>query len=132
MFADEHDRPDPYAVLHLAPGCTDDEIKSQWRQLVRVFHPDLHPGEPWYEEEFKKIEAAYEILGDPARRAEFDSLRADPAATAPVFAPARSAQGVAGDRDTVDPPATPVGDAIELLQTDGAEPRYLRIGSYVL
>ncbi len=35
-------------------------------------HPDLDPGNPWAEEEFKELSAAYQILSDPVRRAQYD------------------------------------------------------------
>lgn len=67
--------PDLYAVMHLAPDCTDEEIKVQWRHYARLLHPDTHAGDPWFEEEFKKLEAAYEVLGHPDRRAKYDQER---------------------------------------------------------
>lgn len=36
----------PYAVLGLEPGATDDEIKKKYRTLVKQYHPDLHPDDP--------------------------------------------------------------------------------------
>ncbi|HEX5323913.1 MAG TPA: J domain-containing protein [Capsulimonadaceae bacterium] len=70
------EQPDLYAIMHLAPGCTDEDVRNQWRHFARVFHPDVHPGDTWFEEEFKKIEQAYEVLGHPDRRAAYDRERA--------------------------------------------------------
>lgn len=67
--------PDLYAVLHLEPDCTEEDIRAQWRHLALVFHPDTHPGDAWFEEEFRKIEAAYEVLGNTERRAAYDRER---------------------------------------------------------
>lgn len=67
--------PDLYAVMHLEPDCSDEEVRVQWRHFARLFHPDTHAGDPWFEEEFKKLEAAYEVLGNPDRRALYDQQR---------------------------------------------------------
>lgn len=58
-----------YKDLGLDPSCTNEEIKYQYRILAHKHHPDMGGDE----EIFKRISKAYEVLGDPDRRAEYDS-----------------------------------------------------------
>jgi DnaJ-class molecular chaperone len=62
----------PYEVLGVASSASDDEIQKAFRRLAKKSHPDLHPGDKKAEERFKDINAAYDILGDAAKRARFD------------------------------------------------------------
>lgn len=63
---------DPYSVLGVARNASDAEIRKAYRKLAKKLHPDLHPGDKAAEERFKAVSAAYELLGDPERRARFD------------------------------------------------------------
>ncbi len=62
----------PYEVLGVASGASDDEIQKAFRRLAKKSHPDLHPGDKKAEDKFKEINAAYDILGDASKRARFD------------------------------------------------------------
>ncbi len=53
---------DPYALLELEPGASEEEIKKAWRRLARVHHPDLNADDPEAEERFKRIKVAYDSL----------------------------------------------------------------------
>lgn len=63
---------DPYSVLGLGRGASDDEIKKTYRRLAKKFHPDLNPGKKAIEQQFKEITAAYDFLSDPQKRARYD------------------------------------------------------------
>jgi len=63
---------DPYEVLGVSRNAGKDEIKSAYRRLARLHHPDVNPNDPTAEEKFKEIGEAYAILGDEERRARFD------------------------------------------------------------
>ncbi len=63
---------DPYDVLGVDRSATQDEIKSAYRKLAMLHHPDKNPGNEGAQQRFKEINAAYQILGDPEKRAAFD------------------------------------------------------------
>lgn len=62
----------PYFILGVQPDAGKDEIKSAFRRLAMAFHPDQNPGDFGAQERFSEINAAYQILGNPDRRREFD------------------------------------------------------------
>lgn len=66
-MADDH-----YQTLGVTRGATDDEIKRAYKKLARTYHPDLNPGDQDAEAAFKRVSAAYEVLRDPERRANYD------------------------------------------------------------
>ena len=59
---------DPYLELEISIDATDEEIKSQYRTLAMIHHPDKGGDE----EKFKRIKEAYEILSDPIRRKAYE------------------------------------------------------------
>jgi len=63
---------DYYAALGVSSTATDKEITRAYRKLAKQFHPDANPGS---EERFKEIAAAYDVLGDEAKRKEYDEVR---------------------------------------------------------
>jgi len=63
---------DPYTVLGVKKDASQDEIQKAYRRLAKKLHPDLNPGNEQAEERFKEVSAAYDLLGDPDKRARFD------------------------------------------------------------
>src|SRR5918912_3125 len=63
---------DPYSVLGVDRKASADEIKKAYRKLARQYHPDRNPGDDSAEERFKEIQSAYDIVGDPDKRKEYD------------------------------------------------------------
>ncbi len=53
---------DPYEVLGVSPGASDDEIKKAYRKLSKKYHPDLNQGNPLAEEKFKEVQTAYDTI----------------------------------------------------------------------
>jgi molecular chaperone DnaJ len=66
---------DLYAVLGVAQDADDKTITRAYRKLARELHPDTHPDDPAAEAQFKEVTAAYDVIGDPAKRAEYDEFR---------------------------------------------------------
>ena len=62
----------PYDILGVKRDATQEQIRSAYRRLARKLHPDLNPGDRTAEERFKQVSAAYDLLGDPDKRARFD------------------------------------------------------------
>ncbi len=77
--------PDYYATLGLSPTSEDVVIRAAYLALMRRYHPDGNPSAA-AAERTRAINAAYAVLSDPDRRADYDSVRAEEAA---AFAPAR-------------------------------------------
>ena len=53
---------DPYEVLGVSRGASDDEIKKAYRAKCKRWHPDLNPNDPTAEEHFKEVQAAYDAI----------------------------------------------------------------------
>jgi molecular chaperone DnaJ len=64
--------PDLYKVLGVDRKASQDEIKKAYRKLARQYHPDRNPGDAAAEEQFKKISAAHDVLGDADKRKQYD------------------------------------------------------------
>lgn len=61
-----------YHILGVSPAATDKEIKLAFKQLAIQYHPDKHQGNQEYEERFKIVNEAYQVLSDPTKRAFHD------------------------------------------------------------
>jgi hypothetical protein len=65
---------DLYAVLDLPRDATEDDVRHAYRVLARACHPDLGAG-AGTADRFRRIAAAYEVLGNTQRRASYDRDR---------------------------------------------------------
>jgi molecular chaperone DnaJ len=68
----QRDVRDLYEVLGVSRQASPDEIKSAFRKLAAQHHPDKNAGDPRASARFKEINAAYQVLSDPQRRAMYD------------------------------------------------------------
>ena len=63
---------DPYRVLGIDTSSSDAEIKRAYRRLARQHHPDRNPGDSASEDRFKSIQAAFDEIGTPEKRQQYD------------------------------------------------------------
>ncbi len=67
---------DYYRILGVNKNATPEEIKKAYRKLAQKYHPDRNQGNKEYEEKFKEINEAYEVLSDSDKRSKYDNLGA--------------------------------------------------------
>ena len=56
----------------MSRGASADEVRKAFRKLAKQLHPDRNPGDKKSEERFKRVSAAFDILGDEEKRKKFD------------------------------------------------------------
>jgi DnaJ-class molecular chaperone len=64
---------DPYLELGVSRTATAAEIRKAFHKLAKANHPDTNPGNAAAEERFKKVSAAFDIIGDAEKRKKFDA-----------------------------------------------------------
>jgi molecular chaperone DnaJ len=119
---------DYYGILGVRRDASADELKRAYRKLAREYHPDVNP-DPAAQEKFKDINAAYEVLSDPAKR-EMVDLGGDPLAPGGGGPGPGAGQPFVGFQDIMDaffgtaaargprPRVRPGADAILRLELD--------------
>ena len=68
---------DPYAILGVARGASEKDIKSAYRKLAKELHPDRNTENPKAAERFSEVTRAYDLLSDKDKRARFDRGEVD-------------------------------------------------------
>jgi molecular chaperone DnaJ len=66
---------DFYKVLGVSKTADADEIKKAYRKLARKYHPDSNASDASAEAKFKEVSEAYDVVGDPKKRKEYDEAR---------------------------------------------------------
>ncbi len=104
---------DLYEVLGVKRAAADGDITKAYRKLARQFHPDRNPGDKAAEARFKEVQSAYDVLGDKAKRAEYDQFGSTggPGPGGPGGFNFRSGPGGGGGAQGFDP-----GDAQRLFE----------------
>jgi len=64
---------DFYIILGVAQDASTADVKRAYRRLARRYHPGINPGDRTAEEMFQRVSEAYETLGDPGRRRQYDT-----------------------------------------------------------
>ena len=65
---------DYYEVLGIKRGADEGEIKSAYRKLVKLYHPDATRDDEGAEDKIKEINEAYDVLSDPQKKADYDQF----------------------------------------------------------
>ena len=71
------DYKDYYTILGVSKSAAQAEIKKAYRGLAKKYHPDKNKDDKTAENKFKEISEAYEVLGDPEKRKQYDELGAN-------------------------------------------------------
>jgi len=99
-------RPDLYAILGVRPDATQAEIGHAYRSLLRRHHPDTRAladvaQRTLADAALQRVLAAYRVLGDPSRRADYDQhVRPPTRPTSPPQPPRTTAPGYHTDRQS--------------------------------
>ena len=64
---------DPYQELGVSRGASAAEVRKAFHKLAKAHHPDTNPGDKAAEERFKRVSAAFDIVGDADKRKKFDA-----------------------------------------------------------
>ena len=65
---------DYYQILGVGRGASEEEVRTAFRRLARVYHPDKTGNDSHAEDRFKEINEAYEVLGDPVKRRRYEDF----------------------------------------------------------
>ncbi|MGH9075919.1 MAG: molecular chaperone DnaJ [Acidimicrobiales bacterium] len=84
---------DFYSTLGVAAEASERDVARAYRKLAKRYHPDANPGS---EDRFKDISAAYDVVGDPDKRKEYDEVRRLGPAGNPFAGAGRPAGGASG------------------------------------
>jgi curved DNA-binding protein CbpA len=102
------DAPDPYKILQVDPEAEDEVIQAAYRRLAQKYHPDRSTGQEAVDR-MVAINAAWETIGDPKRRASFDQARRGAAANHAQTGPQPAAPRPGGTRPASPPAGAPPG-----------------------
>src|SRR5580692_10111188 len=97
MAAADDGGPDLYQLLGVSREASQEEIAQAWRRQARAEHPDARPADAGAPGRFRALAEAWQVLGDPDRRAAYDqALASQPQPAARVRVTVRRIPGSAG------------------------------------
>lgn len=67
---------DYYKILGVSKDIPQKDVRAAYRKRAKQFHPDLHPNDPKAKAKFQALSEAYEVIGDPDKRAKYDQYGA--------------------------------------------------------
>ena len=122
---------DPYEVLQVAPSADETVVRAAYRALAHRYHPDV--AGPDGESRMRELNAAWQIIGDPERRAVYDLERATTSIELPGpatcdEASVRNGPGSAACDETAVRPVPDAGVAARTTQPSSAPPWTGRAG----
>lgn len=107
-------QPDLYRILQVDSSADPDVIEAAYKRLARRFHPDLNRGDPAAEEQMKRINEAFRVLGKPDLRADYDARTG-------IGLPELEIVPTDVVLHTVDPAAREINFSVRLRQASGPE-----------
>lgn len=63
---------DYYKILGVDKNIPQKDVKRAYLKRAKQFHPDLHPDDPKAKAKFQALNEAYDVIGDPEKRAKYD------------------------------------------------------------
>ncbi len=63
-----------YDLLGVNKSASEKDIKTAYRRMARKLHPDVNPDDERAQDQFKKVNEAYEVVGDPSKRKDYDQF----------------------------------------------------------
>lgn len=63
---------DYYKILGVSKDIPQQDVKKAYLKRAKQFHPDLHPDDPKAKAKFQALTEAYDVIGDPEKRAKYD------------------------------------------------------------
>lgn len=63
---------DYYKILGVDKNIPQKDVRAAYRKRAKQFHPDLHPNDPKAKAKFQALNEAYDVIGDPEKRAKYD------------------------------------------------------------
>jgi DnaJ-domain-containing protein 1 len=100
--------PDLYQLLGVPREASREEIALAWRRRARAEHPDARPADGDAPGRFRALAEAWQVLGDPARRAAYDAALTRVRPAAPTRVTVRHLRGSAGGHPRAGAPEPPL------------------------
>lgn len=114
---------DLYQTLGVSRDADKPDLQKAYRKLARKYHPDMNPDDKKAREKFKRVQEAYEVLGDEQKRVAYDRYGADFEKIRGGYPPGAHGAGASGGS------TDPSFDGLDLEQIFGAAGRQGGAGS---